>query len=67
MLNLLFQGMIKEAIPDWLQKYVDRVNELQTLAGHPANHVLLNEYKPGQGIMPHFDGNKSLYFSPFKC
>lgn len=23
---------------------------------HPANHVLVNEYLPGQGIMPHTDG-----------
>ena len=27
---------------------------------NPANHVLLNEYTPGQGIMPHVDGN--LFF-----
>ena len=24
--------------------------------GHSANHVLINEYLPGQGIMPHEDG-----------
>ena len=28
--------------------------------GKPPNHVLLNEYLPGQGIMPHLDGN--LFF-----
>lgn len=25
-------------------------------ASHPPNHVLINEYQPGEGIMPHTDG-----------
>merc|ERR1711865_853958 len=24
--------------------------------GYPPNHVLLNEYNPGEGILPHTDG-----------
>ena len=58
------KGMIAEKMPDWLQEYVDRVNdrgvfgEKNVGSGKPtlANHVLLNEYHPGQGIMPHLDG-----------
>ena len=50
--------MIAEDIPNWLQSVVDRVNEVATVypADKKANHVLLNEYRPGQGIMPHVDG-----------
>lgn len=57
-------------MPGWLQKYVDRINELRIFASHiedsgcddgkglrKANHVLLNEYLSGQGIMPHVDGD----------
>ena len=40
------------------------MNEVNTIghlpSGSQANHVLLNEYTPGQGIMPHVDGN--LFF-----
>jgi len=51
-------GMISEKIPDWLQKSaVDKVNSLSVFGGKNANHVLLNEYKPGEGIMPHLDGD----------
>ena len=56
-----FQGMIAEVIPPWLQAVVDSVNSLGIFPdGRHANHVLLNEYKPGQGIMPHLDGD--LFF-----
>jgi len=51
------KGMIAETIPHWLQQYVDRVNLLKIFGDKSANHVLLNEYKPGQGIMPHLDGD----------
>eukprot|EP00088_Acartia_fossae_P068720 TRINITY_DN8776_c0_g1_i14.p1 TRINITY_DN8776_c0_g1~~TRINITY_DN8776_c0_g1_i14.p1 ORF type:complete len:245 (+),score=12.06 TRINITY_DN8776_c0_g1_i14:33-767(+) len=51
-------GMISEKIPEWLQKNaVDKVNRLSVFGEKSANHVLLNEYKPGQGIMPHLDGD----------
>ncbi|XP_023334117.1 alpha-ketoglutarate-dependent dioxygenase alkB homolog 6-like [Eurytemora carolleeae] len=55
------RGMIAENIPPWLQCYVDRVNNLNIFGGKKANHVLLNEYTSGQGIMPHLDGS---LFSP---
>lgn len=48
--------MIAETIPPWLQNVIDSVNSLNVF-DKPANHVLLNEYKPGQGIMPHLDGD----------
>ena len=33
------------------------MNSYQVFDGEvAANHVLLNEYQPGQGIMPHLDG-----------
>lgn len=48
--------MIAETIPGWLQLYVDKINNLGALGDHKANHVLVNEYLPGQGIMPHSDG-----------
>ncbi|KAL7741763.1 hypothetical protein ACLKA6_000372 [Drosophila palustris] len=49
-------GMIAEEIPDWLQSYVDKVNNLGIFESQKANHVLVNEYLPGQGILPHTDG-----------
>ncbi|OON15554.1 oxidoreductase, 2OG-Fe(II) oxygenase family protein, partial [Opisthorchis viverrini] len=54
------KGMLSEPIPPWLTKFVDRVSALGVFGSHCANHVLINEYKPGQGISPHHDG--PLYF-----
>ncbi|XP_053670474.1 alpha-ketoglutarate-dependent dioxygenase alkB homolog 6 [Anopheles nili] len=51
------KGMIAESIPTWLNYYVDCINHLNVYQdGKQANHVLVNEYLPGQGIMPHLDG-----------
>ena len=50
------KGMIAEEIPGYLQTYLDKVNELRVFGDVKANHILLNEYRAGQGIMPHFDG-----------
>ncbi|XP_040151596.1 alpha-ketoglutarate-dependent dioxygenase alkB homolog 6 [Anopheles arabiensis] len=51
------KGMIAEDIPVWLHHYVERINQLNVYSeGIKANHVLVNEYLPGQGIMPHLDG-----------
>ncbi|XP_053961144.1 alpha-ketoglutarate-dependent dioxygenase alkB homolog 6 [Anastrepha ludens] len=49
-------GMLAERIPEWLQVYVDKINNLNIFESKKANHVLINEYLPGQGIMPHTDG-----------
>lgn len=48
--------MIAETIPAWLQLYVNKINNLGVLGDKKANHVLVNEYLSGQGIMPHSDG-----------
>lgn len=50
------KGMIAETIPEWLQDYLGRINRLNLMDGKVPNHVLVNEYLPGQGIMPHGDG-----------
>lgn len=49
-------GMIAEVIPPWLQTYVEKINNMGALGDKKVNHVLVNEYLAGQGIMPHFDG-----------
>lgn len=49
-------GMIPEKIPEWLQTFVDKIAHLDVFSGYKPNHVLVNEYQPGQGIMPHTDG-----------
>ncbi|XP_055992525.1 alpha-ketoglutarate-dependent dioxygenase alkB homolog 6 isoform X2 [Sorex fumeus] len=52
--------MVPERLPLWLQRYVDKVSDLSLFGGSPANHVLVNQYLPGEGIMPHEDG--PLYY-----
>ncbi|XP_017362174.1 alpha-ketoglutarate-dependent dioxygenase alkB homolog 6 isoform X1 [Cebus imitator] len=54
------RGMVPERLPPWLQRYVDKVSDLSLFGGFPANHVLVNQYLPGEGIMPHEDG--PLYY-----
>ncbi|XP_076847116.1 putative RNA/DNA demethylase ALKBH6 [Brachyhypopomus gauderio] len=50
------KGMIAEKLPDWLLTYTEKVSALGAFAGKTANHVLVNEYRPEEGIMPHEDG-----------
>lgn len=50
------KGMLAERIPDWLQAHCDKISLLGAFGGAMANHVLVNEYKAGEGIMPHEDG-----------
>ncbi|CAD5218267.1 unnamed protein product [Bursaphelenchus okinawaensis] len=52
-------GLISDGnIPEWLTNVIDRIMTVEN--GFPCNnrpnHVLINEYLPGQGIMPHTDG-----------
>ena len=37
--------------------HLDKVHDLGIFGEHQPNHVLINEYKAGQGISPHLDGN----------
>ncbi|ODM93525.1 Alpha-ketoglutarate-dependent dioxygenase alkB 6 [Orchesella cincta] len=50
------KGMIAEALPTWLQSTVAKISDLGVFGDKKANHVLVNEYLSGQGIMPHLDG-----------
>ncbi|PVD26190.1 hypothetical protein C0Q70_13859 [Pomacea canaliculata] len=50
------KGMVAEDLPVWLKSYGDQISELGIFEGKVPNHVLVNEYEPGQGIMPHEDG-----------
>lgn len=50
------KGMIAEEIPDYLNRHLQLVNQLEIFGDAKANHILLNEYRAGQGIMSHFDG-----------
>ncbi|XP_034156367.2 alpha-ketoglutarate-dependent dioxygenase alkB homolog 6 [Pangasianodon hypophthalmus] len=50
------KGMIAEKLPDWLLSYTEKISGLGAFAGKSANHVLVNEYRPEEGIMPHEDG-----------
>lgn len=50
------KGMLGEKMPDWLQTYCEKISSLGAFTGKTANHVLVNEYKQGEGIMPHEDG-----------
>ncbi|CAH1802973.1 unnamed protein product, partial [Owenia fusiformis] len=50
------KGMIAEPLPQWLGSYAGKLANLGIFQEHTPNHVLVNEYQPGQGIMPHEDG-----------
>ncbi|AWP12631.1 putative alpha-ketoglutarate-dependent dioxygenase alkB -like 6 [Scophthalmus maximus] len=50
------KGMLAEKIPTWLLTYCEKMSSLGAFSGETANHVLVNEYKQGEGIMPHEDG-----------
>lgn len=55
------KGMIAEPLPEWLAPYCNRISEIGVFGGSEsgkkrANHVLVNEYMSGQGILPHEDG-----------
>ncbi|KAI0227891.1 Fe2OG dioxygenase domain-containing protein [Lamellibrachia satsuma] len=54
------KGMLSEKLPEWLEQICGRVSDLGAFGDKRANHVLVNEYQPGQGIMPHEDG--PLYY-----
>ncbi|KAL6009626.1 hypothetical protein ACLOJK_000054 [Asimina triloba] len=43
-------------MPVWLTKITKKICERTGLFPSPINHVLINEYLPDQGIMPHQDG-----------
>ncbi|CAN4123848.1 unnamed protein product [Withania somnifera] len=50
------KGLIAQDLPPWLTRITERINEKSGLFPSSINHVLINEYLPNQGIMPHQDG-----------
>lgn len=56
------QTLISEPMPAYVTSYPDVISRLRDLgifenSAHKApNHIILNEYLAGQGIMPHEDG-----------
>ena len=45
----------QEPLPDWLEK-ISEILQNEHITQKKTNHVLLNEYEAGIGIMPHTDG-----------
>ncbi|KAK3670217.1 hypothetical protein LTR78_009872 [Recurvomyces mirabilis] len=58
--NTLITSSSASSLPSWLQDpVVSRIQALGVIQGSThgdVNHCLINEYLPGQGIMPHEDG-----------
>lgn len=50
------KGLLPQALPSWLTRITDRIWQWTGLFPSAINHVLINEYHPNQGIMPHQDG-----------
>jgi alkylated DNA repair protein alkB family protein 6 len=51
------EGMAPEALPGWVSSVCDALVRGGVFSAEaPPNHVLLNEYQPGQGIDAHRDG-----------
>ncbi|KAI9227546.1 MAG: hypothetical protein DHS80DRAFT_31675 [Piptocephalis tieghemiana] len=52
------KGIIQEPLPSWVKLPFDRFDQLGIFPGGSGgpDHLLINEYHPGQGIMPHEDG-----------
>jgi alkylated DNA repair protein alkB family protein 6 len=52
--------LLASPLPPWLvDPVLSRLDDLAVFANSPhkaPNHVLINEYQPSQGIMPHEDG-----------
>ncbi|XP_051142430.1 uncharacterized protein LOC127259266 [Andrographis paniculata] len=50
------KGLLPQDLPRWLKEVTQRICEESNLFPKAINHVLINEYLPDQGIMPHQDG-----------
>ena len=51
------KGTLAEKMPDWLASEIGKVQHtVGELMPTRINHVLVNEYLPGNGILPHQDG-----------
>ena len=43
------KGMIPEKIPEWLGTCCSKISDLGVFESNFPNHILINEYLPGQG------------------
>ncbi|XP_072960440.1 alkylated DNA repair protein ALKBH6 homolog isoform X1 [Typha angustifolia] len=50
------KGLLPQELPPWLTKITQKICQQTSLFPSAINHVLVNEYLPDQGIMPHQDG-----------
>lgn len=50
------KGLLPQSLPPWISTITQKICDWTGLFPSPINHVLINEYLPGQGIMPHQDG-----------
>lgn len=50
------KGLLPQDLPAWLTKITEKISNESSLFPSAINHVLINEYLPNQGIMPHQDG-----------
>lgn len=53
------KGLVPTPLPSWLQPLLARLAAETGIwgeGGQLPNHVLINAYQPGEGIMPHEDG-----------
>jgi alkylated DNA repair protein alkB family protein 6 len=50
-------GLLAAPLPKWALPLLERLTrEVGLFSELPVNHVLINAYEPGAGIMPHQDG-----------
>lgn len=55
------KGLIQAPLPSWLQSICTRLHkEVPVFGAGAPNHVLVNAYEPGEGILAHEDG--PLYY-----
>ncbi|KAK3003343.1 hypothetical protein RJ639_019860 [Escallonia herrerae] len=50
------KGLLAQDLPPWLTRITGKISDKSRLFPSAINHVLINEYLPKQGIMPHQDG-----------
>jgi hypothetical protein len=52
LLILYFKLVLKLSVsPQWLLVFTEKIGKLDLFCGKQPNHVLVNEYQPGEGIM----------------
>ncbi|KAL1805335.1 hypothetical protein DCAR_0831153 [Daucus carota subsp. sativus] len=50
------KGLLAQELPPWLTNITQKIFDESRMFPSAINHVLINEYQPNQGIMPHQDG-----------